>query len=91
MGNIDWAAVYGRYQQAVHASSEPFGAGQDDIGDAPVLDVRRAGGFRAARQDRPRAPPRDAGADSNEATGVAARSAGGVDAGYAWLQAGLAS
>ena len=49
MGNIDWAAVYGRYQRAVHAASEPLGASQDEIGDAQVFDVRRAGVFEQAR------------------------------------------
>lgn len=49
MGNIDWAAVYGRYQRAVHAASDPFGASQDEIGDALVLDVRRAGVYEQAR------------------------------------------
>lgn len=53
MGNIDWAAVYGRYQRAVHAASEPFGATADEIAahiDAvQVLDVRRAGVFEQAR------------------------------------------
>ncbi len=49
MGNIDWAAVYGRYQRAVHAASEAFGADQDEIGDAQVFDVRRAGVFEQAR------------------------------------------
>jgi Fe-Mn family superoxide dismutase len=49
MGNIDWAAVYGRYQRAVHAASEPFGAGHDEVGDALLLDVRRAGVFEQAR------------------------------------------
>lgn len=48
MGNIEWAAVYGRYQQAVHAASEPFDAGQDEIADAVLLDVRRAGVFEQA-------------------------------------------
>jgi Fe-Mn family superoxide dismutase len=48
MRNIDWAAVYGRYQLAVHAASEPFGAGHDEIGDALVFDVRRAGVFEQA-------------------------------------------
>ncbi|WP_245479125.1 Fe-Mn family superoxide dismutase [Rubrivivax rivuli] len=48
MANIDWAAVYGRYQQAVHAACEPFGVAQDDIGDALLLDVRRAGVFDQA-------------------------------------------
>lgn len=49
MGNIDWAAVHGRYQQAVHAASEPFGANADEIGDALVLDVRRSSVFEQAR------------------------------------------
>jgi superoxide dismutase, Fe-Mn family len=49
MANIDWAAIYGRYQQAVHAASEPFSVGGDDMGDALVLDVRRAGIFEQAR------------------------------------------
>lgn len=49
MGNIDWAAVYGRYQRAVHAASEAFGVSLDEVGDAVVLDVRRAGVFAQAR------------------------------------------
>ena len=49
MGNIDWASVYGRYQRAVHAASEPFGSTQNEIGDALVFDVRRAGVFEQAR------------------------------------------
>jgi Fe-Mn family superoxide dismutase len=49
MGNINWAAVYGRYQQAVHAAGEPFGANQDQVGDALVFDVRRAGVFEKAQ------------------------------------------
>jgi superoxide dismutase, Fe-Mn family len=48
MGNIDWAAVHGRYQRAVHAASEPFGAAAEEIGDALVLDVRRADVFEQA-------------------------------------------
>lgn len=36
-------------QQAVQAASEAFGAGLDEIGDALVLDVRRAGVFDQAR------------------------------------------
>jgi Fe-Mn family superoxide dismutase len=49
MGNIDWASVYGRYQRAVHAAGEPYGANQDQVGDALVFDVRRAGVFEKAR------------------------------------------
>lgn len=42
---IDWAAVYQRYQHAVHEASEPWAAAQDELGAALVLDVRRAGVF----------------------------------------------
>mmetsp|Transcript_76635 Transcript_76635/g.212136 ORF Transcript_76635/g.212136 Transcript_76635/m.212136 type:complete len:308 (+) Transcript_76635:297-1220(+) len=42
MANIDWAGVYARYQAAVHAASEPFAATRDEIGQAELLDVRRA-------------------------------------------------
>jgi Fe-Mn family superoxide dismutase len=49
MANIDWSAVYARYQAAVHAASEPFAATQDDMSNALVLDVRRAGVYQQAR------------------------------------------
>jgi superoxide dismutase, Fe-Mn family len=48
MDNIDWAAVHARYQCAVHAASEGLGAGLDEIGQAQVLDLRRAGVFEQA-------------------------------------------
>ena len=48
MENIDWARVYERYQHAVHAASEPFGATQDEIAGSMLLDVRRAGVFDQA-------------------------------------------
>ena len=48
MDNIDWAAVYERYQHAVHGASEPYGAAQDEVAGAIVLDVRRAGVFEKA-------------------------------------------
>lgn len=48
MGSISWAAVHGRYQRAVHAASEPFGASPDQVDDALVIDVRRAGVFDTA-------------------------------------------
>jgi superoxide dismutase, Fe-Mn family len=48
MANIDWAQVHNRYQNAVHAASEPFGAAADDIAGAVLLDVRRAGAFAQA-------------------------------------------
>lgn len=59
MVNIDWAAVYQRYQQAVYAASEAFGAGQNEIGDARVLDVRRAGVHAQADSMIPGAQWRD--------------------------------
>ncbi|MBC7941587.1 MAG: superoxide dismutase, partial [Chitinophagaceae bacterium] len=62
MNNIDWAAVYRRYQRAVHAASEPFGAGQDELGAALLLDVRRAGVFEQARTMIPGARWCDPGA-----------------------------
>jgi superoxide dismutase, Fe-Mn family len=48
MDNIDWAGVYARYQAAVHAASEGFGAAQDDVDGTLLLDVRRAGVFDKA-------------------------------------------
>lgn len=59
MGTIDWATAHGRYQQAVHAASEAFGASPDEIGGAQVLDVRRAGAFAQARTMLPGARWRD--------------------------------
>jgi superoxide dismutase, Fe-Mn family len=59
VAGIDWPAVYERYQHAVHAASEPFAARQDDLGDALVLDVRRAGIFAAAPTMLPGASWRD--------------------------------
>ncbi len=48
MANIDWAAVYLRYQHAVHSASEGLGAAQDDVAAALLLDVRRAAVFEQA-------------------------------------------
>lgn len=59
MANIDWAAVYTRYQQVVQASSESFSAGADEIAAAQLLDVRRAGAFEQARTMIPGARWRD--------------------------------
>lgn len=56
MENVDWVKVYERYQHAVHGASEAFGATQDEVAGAVVLDVRRAGVFKDA-------PSRLAGAD----------------------------
>ena len=47
--DIDWAGVYQRYQDAVHAASESIGADGDALrAAATVLDVRRAGVFEAS-------------------------------------------
>ncbi|PLC02951.1 superoxide dismutase [Variovorax sp. RO1] len=59
MENIDWAPVYARYQQAVHATSAPFGATQDDVAGSVLLDVRRAGVFAQAASMIPGARWRD--------------------------------
>ncbi len=48
MTHIDWYQVYQRYQAAVHASSEAFAGNPEQLGDALVLDVRRAGVFEQA-------------------------------------------
>jgi Fe-Mn family superoxide dismutase len=48
MGNINWDAVYERYQLAVHTASEPLAADADALQDAMVLDVRRQGVFAQA-------------------------------------------
>jgi Fe-Mn family superoxide dismutase len=48
MANIHWQGVYERYQAAVHAASEPLGCTPGEIGDAQILDVRRAAVFEQA-------------------------------------------
>jgi len=59
MAHIDWAQVYERYQSAVNGASEPFGASQDELSAAEVLDVRRAGMFEQAEVVIPGARWRD--------------------------------
>ena len=59
MDDIDWAKVYGRYQAAVHGASESFGATQDDVAGAMLLDVRRAGMYEQATTMIPGANWRD--------------------------------
>jgi len=55
MANIAWAPVYRRYQAAVHAASDGFGATQDELASALLFDVRRAGVFEQATGMIPRA------------------------------------
>ena len=59
MANIDWAAVYARYQQAVHAASDAFAAGPEQVAGARLLDVRRAGVHAQATTCIPGAQWRD--------------------------------
>jgi superoxide dismutase, Fe-Mn family len=61
MANLNWEQVYERYQHAVHASSEPFGAAQDDVAGAQVFDVRRAAVYEQAATMIPGARWRDPG------------------------------
>ncbi len=61
MHNLNWVAIYGRYQQAVHGASEPFAAEHADVAGAQLIDVRRAGVFEQARQKLPGADWRDPG------------------------------
>lgn len=42
---IDWAALYERYQQAVTEASEPFGVDRAALPPAAIVDVRRAAVF----------------------------------------------
>lgn len=46
MQNIDWAAVYERYQQAVTRASEGLGATAEDARQVRLVDVRRAGVYQ---------------------------------------------
>jgi superoxide dismutase, Fe-Mn family len=48
MQNIDWAAVYARFQAAVFAATESIGASAEEAASAIVMDVRRAGAFEKA-------------------------------------------
>ena len=72
MDNLAWAPVYERYQQAVHAASEPFAAAQSDIGEALLLDVRRAGVYEQAPATIPGADWRDPAAVAEWAGGLPA-------------------
>jgi Fe-Mn family superoxide dismutase len=70
MANIDWAQVYERYQGAVHGASEQLAASQDDVAEARVLDVRRAGMFDQAETLIPGATWRDPAAVASWARDV---------------------
>ena len=70
MANIDWTRVYERYQAAVHGASEAFGADQDGVAEAQLLDVRRAGMFDKAETIIPGATWRDPAAVTSWARDV---------------------
>jgi superoxide dismutase, Fe-Mn family len=72
MDHIDWSAVYRRYQHAVHAAGDALGASPDEIGDALMLDVRRAGVFEPARTMIPGARWCDPAAVSTWSAGLPA-------------------
>ena len=72
MDNLDWAPAYERYQHGVHAASEPFAAAQSEIGEALLLDVRRAGVYEQALATIPGADWRDPAAIEAWASGVPA-------------------
>jgi superoxide dismutase, Fe-Mn family len=59
LDGVDWTVVYGLYQNAVHDASAAFGADQDELGTAVLLDVRRAGMFDKAQTMLPNAQWRD--------------------------------
>ena len=63
MGNIHWAAVYSRYQHAVHGVGEEFSVSQAELQgrsrNAALFDVRRAGVFEQSKQLLPGAQWRD--------------------------------
>jgi Fe-Mn family superoxide dismutase len=59
LDQIDWAAVYQRYQQAVHAAGEGLAAQPHDVTGVSLLDVRRSGVFEEAETMLPGASWRD--------------------------------
>lgn len=59
MDNVDFGKIYERYQQAVHAASDAFGATQADLASADVIDVRRAAVFEKSPVTIPGAKWRD--------------------------------
>lgn len=61
MENIHWEHVYARYQQAVEHASDAFGAGQDEVAGAVLLDVRRSAVYEQSDAVLPSAQWRDPG------------------------------
>jgi Fe-Mn family superoxide dismutase len=72
MASVDWAKVYARYQQAVHAASEGLAADAQRLDGARLIDVRRAAVFEQAGTMLPGAiwrDPAQVDAWAGEATG----------------------
>jgi superoxide dismutase, Fe-Mn family len=61
MENIHWERVYARYQQAVDQASSAFGAAQDEVAAAVLLDVRRSAVYEQSDVLIPGAQWRDPG------------------------------
>ncbi len=59
MGNLDWTAIYARYQAAVHTAGDELAADRAELAGADLIDVRRAGVFENAAQMLPTATWRD--------------------------------
>ncbi|HSV81659.1 MAG TPA: Fe-Mn family superoxide dismutase [Ramlibacter sp.] len=59
MRNINWEAVYGKYQAAVHGATEALAADPSAMEGAMLLDVRRAGVYEQADKVLPGAGWRD--------------------------------
>lgn len=59
IATVSWAAVYQRYQDAVHATGEAWAASQHEAAQALLIDVRRAAVFDAAPTMLPGAVWRD--------------------------------
>lgn len=56
---LRWGPVYERYQAAVDAATPAFGAEPDDLAQAQLVDVRRAGVFENAQAMLPGAQWKD--------------------------------
>ena len=59
MKNIDWEAVYERYQAAVHGATEAFAIDRSEVTNEQLIDVRRVGVYEQAKQMIPGATWRD--------------------------------
>jgi superoxide dismutase, Fe-Mn family len=71
MQNIAWDAVYERYQSAVHGATDAFAVDYSEVGDAHLIDVRRAGVYEQAKQVIPGAAWRDPAAVADWAASLA--------------------